>query len=86
MAKVKTPHWARALTSLEHFFKECLGTLGELGEVDLFVSRAASKAAPTYKTGLKNTARLKSFERTVVAVSLANFKMTSARCKRELHG
>ena len=42
MAKVKTPRWAWALTGSGHFFQECLSVLGELDDVDLFVSKAAS--------------------------------------------
>ncbi len=43
MAKVKTPRWARALTGLVHFFKECLRMLGELDDVDLFVRPTATR-------------------------------------------
>jgi dihydromethanopterin reductase (acceptor) len=49
MAKVKTPRWAWALTGSGHFFKECLRMVGELEEVDLFVSRAASEVVRMYR-------------------------------------
>jgi len=48
MAKVKTPRWAWALTGSRHFFKECLRMLRELDDVDLFVSKAATKVVRMY--------------------------------------
>jgi dihydromethanopterin reductase (acceptor) len=53
MAKVKTPRWGWALTGSGHFFKECLRMVGELNEVDLFVSRAASEVVRMYRQELK---------------------------------
>jgi flavoprotein len=53
MAKGKTPRWAWALTGSGHFFKECLRTLGELDDVDLFVSKAASEVVLTYRQEFK---------------------------------
>jgi flavoprotein len=53
MAKIKTPRWAWALAGSEHFFKECLRTLGELDDVDLFVSKAASEVVLTYRQEFK---------------------------------
>ncbi|MBV8837610.1 MAG: flavoprotein [Alphaproteobacteria bacterium] len=52
MAKVKTPRWGWALTGSGHFFKECLALIGELDEVDLFVSRAAAEVIRMYKQEL----------------------------------
>ena len=49
MAKVKTPRWTWALTGSGHFFKECLRMLGELDDVDLFVSKAASEVVRMYR-------------------------------------
>jgi dihydromethanopterin reductase (acceptor) len=53
MAKVKTPRWGWALTGSGHFFKECLALVGELDEVDLFVSKAAAEVLRMYKQELK---------------------------------
>jgi flavoprotein len=52
MAKVKTPRWGWALTGSGHFFKECLAMIGELEEVDLFVSKAAAEVIRMYKQEL----------------------------------
>lgn len=53
MGKLKTPRWGWALTGSGHFFKECLRMVGELNEVDLFVSRAASEVVRMYRQELK---------------------------------
>jgi dihydromethanopterin reductase (acceptor) len=53
MAKVKTPRWGWALTGSGHFFKECLGMLATLDEVDLFVSKAAAEVLRMYRQDLK---------------------------------
>jgi dihydromethanopterin reductase (acceptor) len=53
MAKVKTPRWGWALTGSGHFFKECLRMVGEVNEVDLFVSKAASEVVRMYRQELK---------------------------------
>jgi len=53
MAKAKTPRWGWALTGSGHFFKECLRMLGELDEVDLFVSKAASEVVRMYRQDFK---------------------------------
>lgn len=60
MAKVKTPRWGWALTGSGHFFKECLRMAGELGEIDLFVSKAASEVIRMYRQDfrLPKTARV----------------------------
>jgi flavoprotein len=52
MAKVKTPRWGWALTGSGHFFKECLGAIRALEEVDLFVSKAAGEVLHMYKQDL----------------------------------
>ena len=52
MVKVKTPRWGWALTGSGHFFKECLAMIGQLEDVDLFVSRAASEVIRMYKQDL----------------------------------
>jgi flavoprotein len=53
MAKVKVPRWGWALTGSGHFFKECLELVRELGDIDLFVSRAADEVVRMYKQQLK---------------------------------
>src|ERR1043165_6507721 len=53
MAKVKTPRWGWALTGSGHFFKECLGMVAAIGEVDLFVSKAANEVLRMYRQNLK---------------------------------
>jgi dihydromethanopterin reductase (acceptor) len=60
MTKIKTPRWGWALTGSGHFFKECLRMVGELDEVDLFVSKAASEVVRMYRQELKlpKTARV----------------------------
>jgi dihydromethanopterin reductase (acceptor) len=60
MAKVKTPRWGWALTGSGHFFKECLRMVGELDEVDLFVSKAATEVVRMYRQDFKlpKTARV----------------------------
>ena len=60
MTKIKMPRWGWALTGSGHFFKECLRMVGELDEVDLFVSKAASEVVRMYRQELKlpKTARV----------------------------
>jgi len=60
MAKVKTPRWGWALTGSGHFFKECLGMIAQLDEVDLFVSKAAGEVVRMYRQDFKlpKTARI----------------------------
>jgi dihydromethanopterin reductase (acceptor) len=48
-----TPRWGWALTGSGHFFTECLALIGELGDVDLFVSKAAAEVVRMYKSDLK---------------------------------
>src|SRR4029078_7513993 len=54
MAKVKTPRWGWALTGSGHFFKECLGMIAALDEVDLFVSKAAAEVVRMYRQELED--------------------------------
>jgi len=49
MANIKKPRWGWALTGSGHFFKECLGIVRELEDVDLFVSRAAAEVIRMYR-------------------------------------
>ncbi len=49
MAKIVVPRWGWALTGSGHYFTECLDLVHELGDVDLFVSKAASEVARMYK-------------------------------------
>jgi flavoprotein len=60
MAKVKTPRCGWALTGSGHFFKEWSRMVGELKEIDLFVSKAASEFVRMYRREFKlpKTARL----------------------------
>jgi flavoprotein len=53
MTKVETPRWGWALTGSGHFFKECLAMIHALGEVDLFVTRAAAEVVRMYRQDLK---------------------------------
>src|SRR5579872_2282690 len=52
MARFKTPRWGWALTGSGHFFKESLAIIRDLGEVDLFVTRAAGEVVRMYKQDL----------------------------------
>lgn len=60
MGKLKTPRWGWALTGSGHFFKECLRMVGDLDEVDLFVSKAAAEVVRMYRQApqLPKTARV----------------------------
>lgn len=58
MAKVKQPRWGWALTGSGHFFKECLDIMGELDEVDLFVTRAAGEVIRMYRQALPKSMRV----------------------------
>ena len=53
MAKVKTPRFGWALAWWGHFFKEGLRIAGALGEIDLFVSKAAGKGVRMYRQDFK---------------------------------
>ncbi|MDB5399188.1 MAG: Flavoprotein, partial [Rhodopila sp.] len=52
MTRTRKPRWAWALTGSGHFFTETLGIVRLLGDVDLFVSRAAAEVVRMYKTDL----------------------------------
>ena len=74
MAKVKTPRWGWALTGSGHFFKECLGMIAALGEVDLFVSKAAAEVVRMYRQELKLPKSARVFEdKTASAVPVGAF-------------
>jgi flavoprotein len=49
MAKIIVPRWGWAITGSGHYFSECLELIHQLGDVDLFVSKAASEVARMYK-------------------------------------
>jgi flavoprotein len=52
MARARPPRWAWAITGSGHFFTETLEIVRTLGDVDLFVSRAAAEVVRMYKTDL----------------------------------
>jgi dihydromethanopterin reductase (acceptor) len=52
MARKRPPRWAWALTGSGHFFTQSLDIVRALGDVDLFVSRAAAEVVRMYKTDL----------------------------------
>jgi dihydromethanopterin reductase (acceptor) len=52
VARVRGPRWAWAITGSGHFFTETLDIVRGLGDVDLFVSRAAAEVVRMYKTDL----------------------------------
>ncbi|MGB9062168.1 MAG: flavoprotein [Pseudolabrys sp.] len=58
MAKVNQPRWGWALTGSGHFFKECFNIMGELDEVDLFVTRAAGEVIRMYRQALPKSMRV----------------------------
>jgi flavoprotein len=52
MPRERPPRWAWAITGSGHFFTETLDLVRSLGDVDLFVSRAAAEVVRMYKTDL----------------------------------
>ncbi len=52
MVRERKPRWAWAITGSGHFFTEALDLVRALGDVDLFVSRAAAEVVRMYKTDL----------------------------------
>ena len=59
--KVKTPRLGWALTGSGHFFAECLELMCGIGEIDIFVSKAAAEVVRMYKEDmakLPKTARV----------------------------
>lgn len=74
MAKVKTPRWGWALTGSGHFFKECLGLISTLDDVDLFVSKAAAEVLRMYRQNLKLPKSIRVFQdKTASAVPVGAF-------------
>jgi dihydromethanopterin reductase (acceptor) len=66
-AKLKTPRWGWALTGSGHFFKECLRMVGQLDEVDLFVSKAAGEVVRMYRQEFKLPANARIFRDTTAS-------------------
>ena len=52
MTKYKTPRWGWAVTGSGHFLKETLAIVRALGDVDLFLSKAAAEVLRMYKQEL----------------------------------
>jgi dihydromethanopterin reductase (acceptor) len=73
MAKFKTPRWGWALTGSGHFFKECLRMVGDLDEVDLFVSRAASEVVRMYRQDFKLPKSARVFRDTTASAAPVGF-------------
>jgi dihydromethanopterin reductase (acceptor) len=74
MAKIVVPRWGWALTGSGHYFTECLDLVRELGDVDLFVSKAASEVARMYKKKLDLPKGARLFEdKTASAVPVGPF-------------
>jgi dihydromethanopterin reductase (acceptor) len=73
MAKVKTPRWGWALTGSGHFFKECLHMIGELDEIDLFVSKAAGEVVRMYRQELKLPKSARIFRDTTASAAPVGF-------------
>ena len=73
MAKVKTPRWGWALTGSGHFFKECLRLIGDLDEVDLFVSKAANEVVRMYRQELKLPKSARVFRDTTASAAPVGF-------------
>ena len=69
MAKLSTPRWGWALTGSGHFFKESLALVRELGEVDLFVSRAAAEGIRMYKQALALPRSIRLFRDTTASAA-----------------
>lgn len=74
MARDRTKRWAWALTGSGHFFTECLEMMGELRQLDLFVSKAAAEVVRMYKTQLKLNPGVKVIrDTTASAAPVGNF-------------
>lgn len=69
MVNVSTPRWGWALTGSGHFFKECLALVRELGEVDLFVSRAAAEVIRMYKQDFTLPRSIRTFRDTTASAA-----------------
>lgn len=74
MTSVTMPRWAWALTGSGHFFTETLDLIRRLGDVDLFVSRAADEVLRMYRVefDLPDSARIYR-DSAASAPSVANF-------------
>lgn len=69
MSSVVTPRWGWALTGSGHFFTESLAMIAELGEVDLFVSKAAAEVVRMYKSELKLAKSARMFRDTTASAA-----------------
>jgi len=74
MTEIVVPRWGWALTGSGHYFTECLELVHQLGDVDLFVSKAASEVARMYKCSLDLPKGARLFEdKTASAVPVGMF-------------
>jgi len=74
MTEIVVPRWGWALTGSGHYFTECLELVHQLGDVDLFVSKAASEVARMYKYSLDLPKGARLFEdKTASAVPVGMF-------------
>jgi dihydromethanopterin reductase (acceptor) len=73
MAKLKTPRWGWALTGSGHFFTECLRMIGNLDNVDLFVSKAAAEVVRMYRQDLKLPKTARVFRDTTASAAPVGF-------------
>jgi dihydromethanopterin reductase (acceptor) len=73
MAKLKTPRWGWALTGSGHFFTECLRMIGNLDDVDLFVSRAAAEVVRMYRQDLRLPKTARVFRDTTASAAPVGF-------------
>jgi dihydromethanopterin reductase (acceptor) len=69
MANIKKPRWGWALTGSGHFFKECLASVRELQDVDLFVSRAAAEVIRMYRQDFKLPKSMRIFRDTTASAA-----------------
>jgi len=69
MANIKKPRWGWALTGSGHFFKECLGIVRDLEDVDLFVSRAAAEVIRMYRQDFKLPKSMRIFRDTTASAA-----------------
>jgi dihydromethanopterin reductase (acceptor) len=69
MANIKKPRWGWALTGSGHFFKECLASVRELQDVDLFVSRAAAEVIRMYRQDFKLPKSIRIFRDTTASAA-----------------
>src|SRR5690242_9321979 len=69
MSKPKTPRWGWALTGSGHFFKETFALVRALGEVDLFVSRAAAEVVRMYRQDFKLPKSVRIFRDTTASAA-----------------